>query len=285
MEKYSSPLKLYDRISVNAVYSFYNRHFPKDFTFDGERHNFWEIDYIVKGKLGVTDEENLYECTEGDLVIIPPNDFHSSFNIDKSYLKCFTISFNGDGLNILSSAKLKLDKEDRALMASIIKTTEKIGKDTNGTFFYTSKKYEIKQSNDLQYLKNELELLCLQLSKYKNVTQPQDNKGVFEKYKKAVIFLKENVSKNLKVEEISHGVFESPSTLKRIFNKFANCGIITYYNRLRVDYALKLLSEGKKTSEIASLMNFSSQNYFSYFFKKNTGLSPVKYKKQQTEKN
>lgn len=101
-----------------------------------------------------------------------------------------------------------------------------------------------------------------------------------KKYREVVLFLNDGICKNLSAEDIADALFVSPSYLKKLFRLYANCGIITYYNNLRVDYAIKLINEGKNMNEIASVMNFSSQNYFSYFFKKHMGISPVKYKQK-----
>lgn len=103
-----------------------------------------------------------------------------------------------------------------------------------------------------------------------------------------MLFLKANVCRNVTIEDIAGELFESPSNLKRIFHKYTNMGIMHYYNDLRIYYAEQLLTQGKTMRQIASEMNFSSQNYFSYFFKKATGKSPSEYQtaiRKQSEKN
>ncbi|MBE6632099.1 MAG: AraC family transcriptional regulator [Ruminococcaceae bacterium] len=40
-------------------------------------------------------------------------------------------------------------------------------------------------------------------------------------------------------------------------------------------------SNGVSMAEISAKMNFSSQNYFSSFFKRETGMSPMEYRKKK----
>ena len=110
-DKIFSPLKVHNVIDINSIFTFYLMTASKDFSFAGETHNFWEIDYVLKGKVGFTNEEMLFERQEGDIVIHQPNSFHSCWNIGKSSMKSFTISFDGDGLwNLLSSSTFNLKK-------------------------------------------------------------------------------------------------------------------------------------------------------------------------------
>jgi AraC-like DNA-binding protein len=54
---------------------------------------------------------------------------------------------------------------------------------------------------------------------------------------------------------------------------------IQYLNRYRVEQAKSLLSESDKSMEqIARQIGSSSQNYFSYLFRKTTGTTPRAYR-------
>ena len=54
-----------------------------------------------------------------------------------------------------------------------------------------------------------------------------------------------------------------------------------YINRLRLEMATELLRTGYySVSEVAERCGFNSACYFSTFIKKETGLSPLQYRKQ-----
>ncbi|MBQ0083387.1 MAG: helix-turn-helix transcriptional regulator [Clostridiales bacterium] len=58
-----------------------------------------------------------------------------------------------------------------------------------------------------------------------------------------------------------------------------------YHKRLRIDYARKLLTDSAITvSECAAALGYSDINYFCRLFRKETGLSPLEYKKANTKK-
>jgi len=70
----------------------------------------------------------------------------------------------------------------------------------------------------------------------------------------------------------------SESNLKKIFYKFAGCGIMHYFNSMKVKKAAEFIGNGLSVKEAASRMGFTDQNYFSTVFKRVTGVSPAKYK-------
>jgi len=65
----------------------------------------------------------------------------------------------------------------------------------------------------------------------------------------------------------------------RVFRREMGVSPIQYLNRYRVEQAKSLLTESDKTmDQIARQIGTSSQNYFSYLFRKRTGLTPLAYR-------
>ena len=284
MPHHNNPLALRNNLSVSHIYTTYEQNFPQGFHFSGERHNFWEIGYVIGGEVGITCDNKIYECSKGDLIVHPPNYFHTCWSLNKSSFSIFTISFQGDNIEqYLHATMLKLNKEQQVIIKALIAETKKCFSNTNGEFYYNEENplspYCLQNT---QVLKNYLEILCVLIAANEPITLPTTRHAV--KYKEIVNFLKNNVCRNLTLEDIAKELFESPVTLKRIFHKYTNLGIMRYYNELRIDYALKLLQEDVSINQIAAIMNFSSQNYFSSFFKKALGVPPTKYKKMLAKK-
>ena len=61
---------------------------------------------------------------------------------------------------------------------------------------------------------------------------------------------------------------------------YAGCGVIQYFTRLKMAKAIKYLKEGYSVGEVADMLSFSSLNYFSAVFKKETGVPPGVYKQK-----
>lgn len=52
-----------------------------------------------------------------------------------------------------------------------------------------------------------------------------------------------------------------------------------YFNHLRCEHIMRLLSEGRSVKDIVADMNFSSPYHLSYFFKRETGMATREYSK------
>ena len=57
--------------------------------------------------------------------------------------------------------------------------------------------------------------------------------------------------------------------------------MVSYLNQIRIDHAKELLeTPGVKIKDVANLVGFEYEKYFSRQFHKNTGLSPNEYRAQ-----
>ena len=80
---------------------------------------------------------------------------------------------------------------------------------------------------------------------------------------------------DLTINALSRRVFLSVNYLCLLFKKEMNMTINDYLTRYRMEKARELLTEGKhKLSEIAGLVGYQDQKYFSKIFKKVTGMNP-----------
>ena len=97
-------------------------------------------------------------------------------------------------------------------------------------------------------------------------------------YRRIILAMSRSVCENKRLSDFAHECGDSISYMKKLFVKYAGVSPKTYYNNLRIAYALDLLKKGKPINEIAEKMKFSSSNYFSAFIKKHTGKTPISYK-------
>lgn len=94
----------------------------------------------------------------------------------------------------------------------------------------------------------------------------------------AVRYMNRNIHSTVTVESIAKECYVSPAKLKKVFSKYTGEGIITYFINIKLKKAKEYLSSGKSIGETSDLLGFSSQAYFSLWFKKLTGITPFKYK-------
>lgn len=90
----------------------------------------------------------------------------------------------------------------------------------------------------------------------------------------------------LSLKEISESLNVHPSYLSREFSKyFDNLTFGDYIRKLRIEKSMELLADPKHSlAEIAYLTGFSDQSHFARIFKKQTGQSPLSYRKNMLRK-
>ena len=57
---------------VLSFHAALNRFFRRGYEFSGETHPFYELVYVVSGKVGVTAGDEVYVVGEGQLLLHPP---------------------------------------------------------------------------------------------------------------------------------------------------------------------------------------------------------------------
>ena len=104
------------------------------------------------------------------------------------------------------------------------------------------------------------------------------------RYQSIIVKAKEYIDGNFAASDISlystaAHVGISPNHLSTVFAQETGENFIEYLTKVRIERAKLLLkSTAMKSSDIASETGFSDPNYFSYIFKKNTGLSPREFR-------
>lgn len=97
---------------------------------------------------------------------------------------------------------------------------------------------------------------------------------------KAKRFIEENYAdQNTTLTTVAQAVALSPNHFSTIFSQECKTTFIEYLTNVRIENAKRLIREtDMKGYDIAYECGFSDPHYFSYIFKKNTGISPREYK-------
>ncbi|MDR0710185.1 MAG: helix-turn-helix domain-containing protein, partial [Spirochaetaceae bacterium] len=104
------------------------------------------------------------------------------------------------------------------------------------------------------------------------------------RYQSVVLKAKEYIDRHYASQDISlHMVASyvgiSPNHLSTVFSQETGENFIEYLTRVRIERAKNLLSAtSMKSADIAFETGFNDPHYFSFIFKKNTGLSPREYR-------
>lgn len=139
-----------------------------------------------------------------------------------------------------------------------------------------------------QYLGNIMEIQTYQLlyewfeTKISEVCRnilTKKEESTVDIVKKAQLFIEENYSRDIVLDEVSKQLQISPYYFSKLFKKRTGSNFIEYLTNVRMDKAKELLrSSSKSIKEISMEVGYSDANYFSRTFKKNVGVSPTEYK-------
>lgn len=103
------------------------------------------------------------------------------------------------------------------------------------------------------------------------------------KYSKIIELLEKRASVKLSVGEIAERMNMSRDMLSKTFRKDIGIPLKTYLTKHIVQKATEyLIYSGKRISEIAEELDFSNEYYFSKYFKKHKGLSPLRFRQKNS---
>ena len=93
-------------------------------------------------------------------------------------------------------------------------------------------------------------------------------------------YIRGNLDKKITLNEISRHAHYSISHCEMVFNKTTGLSITNYLIKKRIEKAKSLLVERNLSLiEVAETVGFNDYNHFSRIFKKETGISPLTYRK------
>lgn len=129
---------------------------------------------------------------------------------------------------------------------------------------------------------NTMLILSTMLSLAKN--QEFAGKSIGHTIRKACLYFRENLDKNIGMEDLAENLQVGYSYFRQMFRKYTGTSPSQYHLSLRLQKARDLLlSTDKQLKEIANDLGFESSFYFSRIFKDKTGKSPMEFRKENRQ--
>ena len=111
----------------------------------------------------------------------------------------------------------------------------------------------------------------------KNISELQKKK-INRVIVNAKLFINENFSDEITLEEVSKVVCVSPQYFSRLFKEETSENFIEYLTKVRIDRAKELMKNSNLSiKEICFKIGYADPNYFSHIFKKTEKLTPSEY--------
>lgn len=285
-------------ISVDAIVTIHYFEYMKDFIFEGECHDFWELVYVDKGEIDVFNGNYWQTLKKGEVIFHKPMEFHGLKANGVTAPNLIVISFysNSPEMAFFNEKKLFCNSFEIGLLASMVhearmsfasgledpSADEMIPGDPQFAYIQLIALYLEHFLIDM-YRTNSASVS----DEVADIQIPFRNEGSDSLIiDNLMTYFEKNLSHPLSIDMICRDNLISYSKLKQLFKTYFDCGVIEYYNKLRIDYAKQLIRSSTKTvSEISDFLEFNSIHYFSRFFKKMTGMSPTEYAHSALAKN
>ena len=254
---------------------------PDGYMFDwshGRTLQEFQILYITQGKgIFETKLSGKRKIDEGTVFLLLPGIWHRYRPDKNTGWKEHWVSFNGSqpynfmNTGILSPEKIiieiGLDEKIIGLYQQILEQIE-------------SEKIGFKQI--IASLTYEIIARVLALEKSKKFM----GKEIEDKISKAKIIMADRIDKQINIEELAIELGVGYSWFRKMFRHYTNLAPAQYFLQLKINKAKDLLlNTSLSIKEVAMITGFESQFYFSKFFKKQVGLSPMKLRGFSRGKN
>jgi AraC-like DNA-binding protein/mannose-6-phosphate isomerase-like protein (cupin superfamily) len=294
MEKKYYKHKLENLLVISKIITIHYFEFDKRFVSHVESHDFWELVYADKGDLICTSDGNEVVLKEGEVIFHKPGVSHALRADGKRAPNIFIVSFEckSEAIRFFEDRHMVVDKSLLRFVFAILEESRK-------TFDLPYSDPELKKMKLLdspalggrQVIKSYLEILLIGLmrqaaesTRSETVFLPRDH--FYEHISDRVIsYMKEHIRERLEIEDICKALHYNKSYIFKQFKKTTNCSIMSYFVKLKIEEAKKMLRETSMSiGEISIQLSFDTPNYFSKTFKKFTGYTPTTYRKMRRGK-
>ena len=267
--------KIENQIKITDLYTAFSAQRSADYSFRGESHDFWELLMVNRGKIGSVINNEIHYFSTGQCVFYEPMEFHSAWveGGEEAVITVFT--FSAENMPKLKFRRFEITEYEFGLANTVLSEISSAFNVAGVSVLGVNEEREL----DAICAVKKLELLLLGIlgkeSRGDACVKPKRAK-VFERI---INVLEENIRCDLSADEIARICNVSLSYLQKIFMKYVGCGVISYFNQMKITYATIMLLDGMSVAEVSENLGFSNPNYFSTVFKRIKGVSPTEYKK------
>ena len=247
-------------------------------------HNYFQIYYVISGKLTHHLENSEANLTAGDIFILPPNQPH--YIEPEGEVDFYSLSFTPDYFqNIKEANKLVLD----FLLYLQTAQTEKIEPKVclsyeDNMFSKTLFKRILAEFSDNKIGKNEIikETVSVLLSLFARVYFEDNGSALVAKENRQLVihsieYIKNHFDEEITLDEIVRRSAMSKTNFCTIFNSITGMSFKEYLNRYRIEQSAELIAAGEKTSAAANCCGYCDFSTFYRNFKKYMGMSPSEF--------
>ena len=246
-------------------------------------HPFFEIYYLLQGERTYFINGNIYTARRGDMILVNPYDVHRTTSSDVQEFERILINFSEQFIPansvpsgpqflpfVQGSRLIRFSMKEQPAIEHMIR--EMLSECENQADGY------------VDYVKSLLHQLLIKV--YRHSTDGKQEPlqfahPMYQKISEIATHLNDHFQENITLEQIAKQFYISTSYLSRVFKKITGFHFREYLQLIRVKEAQRLLREThEKVLTIAEKTGFEHVAHFNTTFKKVTGMTPLRYRKQ-----
>lgn len=246
---------LYYPIAVGEFYC------NSDYNVKRDRYDSILAIYVVDGSITMVQDDVSISAQKDELLLIDCYAYHEYFT--KFNAHTLWVHFEGnnsrewfDEIKAKKGQKIKCTLQTAECISNIIKY--------------------VKHNQSEYSISNELYSMLCNISNENTAGQESARSRQLEATKKFII---SNYDKDISINDIADNAHMSVSYFSKIFREATGFSPYDYLLTIRLDKAKEMLQKTDYSIEsIAYKTGFNSSSNFVYFFKKQTGISPLKFR-------
>ncbi len=270
-------------ISVDRIVTVYRFELDRDYVYDGESHDFWELIYASSGSVFVLSGEREHELRAGEILFHRPGSFHSvrCNGINGASVVIVSFDCRSAAMDLLGGTKMRVSERGLRYIGNILT-------DAAECFRIGTSPLEPRPGAKVgaeQILRCTLESFLITL-----IQQREDDayagrllftsRDELERClaEDISIYIKERVRERISLDDISAHFHFGKSHICHIFKAKTGVPVIKYLITMKLECAKEMLRGGSlSVGEVAESLSFESSQYFSKLFKRHVGISPGEY--------
>ena len=279
---------LQDEIRIEDIFTIHYFEYTKDFSFDGEKHDFWEMCYVDNGVVEITTDNTHHILFKGDAIFHEPGEFHSLQANGRTAPNLVVLSFAcaSPAVHWFVGRTLRIREKERSLMGRIIYEAKRTFEPPlDDPLSIGLERKDNQPFGGEQIIRIYLEELLINLIRIDvDIAHPDKRSDVITQgaaetaFGKVVNYLMDNLQHSISTDDICRATGYSRSHLHNVFKDRTGRSVTEYNKRLKLEGAKRMIREGRRNfSEITNALNYSSLQYFSKVFKRYVGMTPSEY--------
>ncbi len=278
-----SGAKLCEMINIEELFTVHYFEYSKDYSFVGEKHDFWEFVYVDKGEIIATADTNDYPLGHGQIIFHKPNEWHTLRANGSTAPNIVIVSFasKSKAMDFFENKIMAVGQAQKSLISKIIvEFSNAFSTPLSDTYACNLERNENQAAGSEQLIKLHLTELLISFIRDNDTGQYSLSKSnsINSTLEYIISYMNSQIGQKLTLDDLCTHTGMSKASISSLFANQTGRGPIEYFIYLKTELAKKYLREDNyNITQIAYMLGYSTVHYFSRQFKKITGMSPSQY--------